>query len=520
MKILFVWPNKDSFGFKPIGISLLSALCKQYGHETMLFDTTFIDLGYRDNTQVGEEVLLFKPVDFSSYDVDKKDVLLKESFYAVLKSFRPDLIAFSALSDEYPIACQLAKYGKEYDKSIFTVFGNKFATICPEQVIGEECVDFVCVGEGLEAFPELINKLSKGEDTTSVQNIWAKSDGRIIRNAVRPYKKELDDLPFVDWDIFDSRQFLKPFEGNIYHGGDWMSNWGCPYKCSYCVNEFLQGIYGRKGFIRAYSAERAVAELRVLRDKFKLEFLKFHDEDFLMRPFHNFERFARLYAKEVKLPFVIETNPRTVSEEKVKLLKEMGCVSASLGVETGNEQIRKELLKREDTTEDVVNAFRLFKKYDIRTSSFNMIGLPYETREATFDTIELNRKINPSAPNVGFFFPFHGTKLRELSIREGFYHPDSFPVYRRDEPALNLPSLPKEELRGLRKTFVLYVKFPKPLYPLIRRAEKDDETGRTIFSLLAEIYNKHVLEKGGSFSMDVGQMGKGAQLDEMLRSQM
>lgn len=503
MRILFVWPNKDQFGFKPVGISLLSALCKRCGHETMLFDTSFINFGYRNNTQAGEEVLIFKPVDFSPYDIEKKDTPLKETFFAVLKSFCPDLIGFSALSDEYPIAYKLAKYAKEYDKNIINIFGNKYATICPEQVISEQCVDFVCVGEGLEAFPELVNNLSEGEDVTNIKNIWTKRDGKIIRNPVRPYLKNLDDLPFVDWDIFDSRQFLKPFDGNIYRGGDWMSNWGCPYKCSYCINEFLLGIYGKKGFMRAYSAERAIAELKYLQDEYKLEFLKFHDEDFLMRPFNKFEHFANLYAKEVKLPFVIETNPHSVSEEKIKLLKKMGCVSVSMGVETGNEQIRRDILKRRDTTQDVINAFRLFKKYDIRTSSFNMIALPYETREAIFDTIELNRKADAMVPNAGFFFPFEGTKLRELSIKEGFYNPDAFSIYKRDEPALNLPSLSKEELYSLRKNFVLYVKLPKVFYPFINRAERNDETGKTIFSILAQIYKKYVLENGGFFSMDI-----------------
>ena len=121
------------------------------------------------------------------------------------------------------------------------------------------------------------------------------------------------------------------------------------------------------------------------------------------------------------------------------------------------------------------------------------------TREAVFDTIELNRKIDPPVPDVGFFFPFEGTKLRELSIKEGLYHPDSSPIYKRDEPALSLPSLPKEELCGLRKTFVLYVKLPKIFYPFISRAEENDETGRAIFSILSQIYEKYVLGKSGFF---------------------
>ena len=499
MKILFVWPNKDQFGFKPLGISLLSALCKEKKHETRLFDTTFIDMGYEDNTHNKEKICIYKPIDFSDYSIEKMRVSLKQEFITTLTNYHPDIVSYSALTDEYQIALQMSRITKEFDPAIINIVGSKYATICPENVINEPSVDFVCVGEGVEAFPELIKNIDKGEPTNKIRNIWTKEKGTIIRNPVRPLLQNLDILPYVDWDIFDDRQFLKPFDGKIYRGGDWMSNWGCPNKCSYCINDYLHGLYGLKGYLRAYSVDRAIDELCFLKKKYSLEFLKFHDEDFLLRNINYLTHFAERYENEVGLPFVIETSPMSTNEEKVKILKKMGCASVSLGVECGNAEYRKTVLNRRDKITEIFSAYSLFNKYHIRNSSFNLMGLPYETRELIFDTIELNRNANVMVPNVGFFFPFEGTKLRELCINEKFYDPNSPHIYAHGVPALTLPGISREELVGLHKTFVLYCKLPRFLFPIIERAERNDEIGNEIFSYLADIYKKYVMESSGFF---------------------
>ena len=78
-----------------------------------------------------------------------------------------------------------------------------------------------------------------------------------------------------------------------------------------------------KGFpiLRRYSVRRIIDELKFLKTKYQLEFLKFHDEDFLMRPLGNLRELSETYRQEVNLPFVIETNPKTVTREKLSYLK-------------------------------------------------------------------------------------------------------------------------------------------------------------------------------------------------------
>ena len=233
MKVLFIWPNKDSFGFKPIGLSLLSGIARNLGWETRLFDTTEIDFGFIDNTQSGESAKIFKPVDLSQYGLQKRKLSLSSKFVEALETFKPDCLALSVLSDEFLIATQLSNIAKKIYPEVPIIWGGKYPTLNPEKVLKELCADFVCVAEGLDAFSDFLKALSSGKDPYNIQNIWTSKNGSIIRNDIRPLRKDLDDLPYADWEIFDKRQFYKPFDGKAYISGDHMLNWGCPYHCTY-----------------------------------------------------------------------------------------------------------------------------------------------------------------------------------------------------------------------------------------------------------------------------------------------
>lgn len=506
MKILFVWPNKDSFGFKPLGLSLLSALARRQGWETKLLDTTVIDFDFTDNKAAGEQARIFKPVDLTPYGHRKRKIDLASHFTNLFEEFNPDCLAFSVLSDEVFVADEISGIAKKIHPRLPVIWGGKYPTINPEKTLLQHPVDFVCVGEGLDAFPEFLEGLAGRRDVTKIHNIWARAEkDHVIKNDVRPLRQNLDDLPYVDWEIFEDSQFYKPYEGKVYRSGDHMLNWGCPYHCTYCINHLYHNIYHNKYFVRRYSIGRIIAELKYLKERYSLEFFKFHDEDFLMRPLQNLAELGEAYRSEVNLPFVIETNPKSVTPEKVRCLKEMNCVSASLGVETGDNDLRKNLLGRADSETDIIRAFGLLNDAGIRTSSFIMLGIPFETRETYETTIRLLKQARVKNPCTGFFFPFEGTELRKTAINEGFYDPGQERVFKRNEPSLRFPHLCKSELIEMRHVFNLYVKLPEEFKPYIRRSETLDGTGRQLRTRLIQIYDDTVFANDG-FYRDNGLM--------------
>lgn len=507
MKLLFVWPNKDAFGFKPVGISLLLGVAQKLGWETKLFDTTKFDFGFMNDTESREKAKVFKPVDLSPFGHTKKKLNLKKTLTEFLQKFNPDCIAISVLSDEVLIASQINSIAKEVLPNIPIIWGGKYPTLQPQKTLLYYGADFACVGEGIGAFENFLSAIAGKSkiDLYSISNIWVKTNKGIIKNDPRPLIQNLDEMPFVNWDLFEIAHFYKPYDGKVYLSGDHMLNWGCPYHCSYCINHFLhEKLYKHSFFMRRYSTERIITELKFLKEKYRLEFFKFHDEDFLMRSTENLRELSDAYKREINLPFVIETNPKSVTKEKAKLLKNMNCVSVSLGIETGDPELRKKVLNRVDTEQDIINAFTVLNDFSIRTNAFIMLGIPYETRKTYEATINLLKKANVQHPNAGFFFPFEGTELRELSINEGFFTSDnnSEEIYTQNKPALKLTNLTEEELIEMRDVFILYVKLPENYKYYIRRSEKNDTLGRKLRKNLLKIYDKTVWDKNGWYADD------------------
>lgn len=504
MKVLFVRPNRDTFGFKPISISILSAIAKKQKWEVKLFDTTNIDLGEfgYDSRKVADASKLFKPVDFSQYNLKKEKIDLKEKIIQDIIDFNPDLVSISVLSDQYLISDKITKSIKEKFPQLPIIWGGAYATLNPEKVLDIHKADFVCVGEGIEAFSEVLQKLEKNDSLDKIQNIWTKKNGVIIKNKVRPLKENLDDLPYLDWSIYDKNQFLKPFDGKVLIGGDHMITWGCPNHCTYCINHFYYTLYDKKYPIRGYSVKRIIEELKFLKNKYQIEFYKFNDENFLLRPLDNFRELSEMYSREVNLPFAMMCNAKSATPEKVELLKKMNCVSISFGLECGDFELRKTLLNRIDSKDDIIKCVAMFNRAGIRTSSFNMLALPFYSRDTYMKTVELNKEANIQYPNAVFFYPYEGTKLREISIKEGFFDPNDINTseYRDERPSLHFKNLTEQELIEMHKVFVLYIKLPKDYEPFIKRSEILDETGIKLREKLNEIYDATVMKNDGWYN--------------------
>lgn len=500
MRVLLVWPNRAGFGFKPIGLSLLSAMLKSQGHDVRLFDTTYIELGSGGLSTARNRIRIFKPVDTSAMDLDKQPLDLRQETISVLQDFCPEVVGVSALSDEVSVGLEVSRFVKEWNPETPVVWGNKAATMAPERVLAQPDVDYVCVGEGFEFMTSFVEAVAAGSDPTVLPNlVWKDDAGAPHRNPLRPYYQHLDSLPFLDWSIFDHRHFCKPFDGQLYVGGDHMICWGCPYSCTYCINQAYRALYKGAGgsYLRRYGVERIMEELRYLVDHWDVTFFKYHDEDFCLKPLEYFRTLAREYHDHVGVPFTAMANARNITPEKVALLKQMNCVSVSIGIETANEHLRRDILKRRETKEDIVRAVHMLNDADIRTSGFNMIGVPHETRETVLETIALNREAEVDCSDPGFFYPLEGTELYELSVKQGLFSPSADHGYDDVNPSLNLPGITHDELVALRERFVLYVKLPPEYLPYVTRSEADDEVGRNLTDALLRIYDSAVLMNDG-----------------------
>ncbi|MBI5121811.1 MAG: B12-binding domain-containing radical SAM protein [Rhodospirillales bacterium] len=468
------------------GIGILSACLKEADIDVKLFDTTFYRTAERTGDDARASALQVKKTNFADLGITPEESDVVEDFVRQVADYRPHLIGLSAIEVTYPLGIRLldAVRGSE----IPTIVGGPYATFAPEIVIRQGSVDMVCVGEGEDALLELCARMRKNQDIRDIGNIWVKTDGKVYKNPVRP-PIQLDKLPRQDWTVYDQRRFWKPMGGRISVTGTFEMNRGCPYTCTFCINSGFDKIYGdHGGYYREQNIDRLVDEMAEKKEQYQLAYVYLVAESFLTTTRSRIERFGKLYGERVNLPFWVEARPESITPDRVELLKEIGCEGISVGLESGNFNLRKTKLGRNVQDSVIIRAFELLRESGIRVSANNIIGFPSETREMIFETIELNRIIQANGVMVSFFSPYKGCTLREVCEQEGYISDDAIAMDYRLGPSMDMPQLSAAELAGLHRAFPLYVKFAKEDWPEIRKAEALTPEGDDIFSKLSERY--------------------------------
>jgi len=492
LKILFLYPNLHMSTLVPNGIAILVAVLKKNGFKNIeLFDTTFYDSTAdtskdQDRVTVGQ----VQPFNFDERNIKMKTTDMYEDFVEKVNTFKPDIIFASVVEDTYPIFIKFMELIKS--KKIPCLAGGVFPSSVPERVIELDFVDYVCRGEGEGALVDLANAIEKKKDPSSIANLWVKKKGKIVaKNPIRP-ALDVNTLPIQDLSIFDDVSLHRPMMGKIYRMAPIESQRGCPYACRFCNSPEKNEFYNAQqagSFFRKRKMKLLYEELKELITRYGIEYIFFVTDTFLAMSEREFDEFCEMYS-EFKLPFFIQTRPETVSERRVKKLKEVNCHRANIGVEHGNYKFRVDVVGRNYNNELAIKSFDIMHQGGISTVSNNILGYPDETRELIFDTIELVRKLRCVDINAYTFTPYHGTSLRDLCERKNYLKKDTLAhVYVKDS-LLTMPTISKEEIRGLMKTFVLYARLPRSYWKDIKIAEKETEEGKNKYQELMTLFKK------------------------------
>jgi len=378
MKIAFV--IKENSIAEPLGIMYLSSLLKANGHDVKLF--------------------------FAS----------RKNWLKQLKDYSPRLVGYSVISGSHADYIKINNLIKNEIKT-FSLFGGPHTTFFPE-TINQINIDAICIGEGGEAMLELVTSIENDLDISTVKNLWVKIDGRIIKNRVRPLVKKLDDIPFPDRElVYNEDKYLR--ENKIKR---FLSNRGCPFKCTYCFNRGYKKIYQGDKFLKWRSVKNIINEIFEVKNKYPLELVRFIDDIFILPPVSWLEEFKNIYKQKINLPFVCNLQVKLVSEEKIKLLKEAGCTAVYMAIESGNDRIRNDILERNMTKEEIINAFDLVHKYNIPIGAENILGLPEGSFETDMETLQLNIKCKVDNAISTVFQPYPKTKLGEYTIEKGYFN--------------------------------------------------------------------------------------------------
>ncbi|MBE9529226.1 MAG: B12-binding domain-containing radical SAM protein [Proteobacteria bacterium] len=390
MNVLFVCIGPDHS--YPVTVGALSSYLKRSGHATRLLDIVTVHPALNEN----ELALLEKELD----------------------TFKPRLVGFTVFETGFHWVKQVCDFIKKKDPSIVTIAGGYYPTLTPEEVISCDSVDVVCVGEGERALLELANAMDSGAETKNISNLWVKENGEVFKNKVGPLIEDLDELPFWDRDMFDFQAQI-----NSSSKGDRnvkvMASRGCPYQCTYCSSRFFREMYSNKNkYLRMRSVGHLIDELVELKNNFDFDYVGFHDDNLTIFP-EWLEEFSGRYKSDVGVRFYCAARPETCTDKNLDFLKQAGCFMVLIGIECGDESYRKTEMKRKMSNKLILDVSRRIKERGMLLWTFNMVGMPGETRANVLKTALLNWRIGPDFAMTSIYYPFRGTEMGDKSYNEG-----------------------------------------------------------------------------------------------------
>lgn len=438
MKILFV---TDDYVIDPLGIAYLSSYLKKDKH---------------------------------SVDIVKAK---KENIFEKIKEYKPDLLAYSITTGKHVYYKELNMQIKKVFPNLISVVGGSHITFFPE-FVNEEGIDYGIAGEGFEAFPELIQGIESNLNINGIQNVVLKN----YKSKIRPlYNK--NNLLLPDRDLI-----YKYSENRNNRIKNIMCSFGCPFSCPYCYNNKYKEIYNLK-MPELRSVENVIDEVEDLM-RFPLELIFFQDDLFPIYDKKWIDSFCENY--KCGIPFHIQIRLEMVTDDVLNKLKNVGLHSVTFAIETGNELLRKTILKRNMSNALIRDKVALIKKYNLKYRAENMIGIPEETLASALETLDLNIKIAPTIAWASVFQPYPGTELGDMCVKKNIYDSDINSISSSffDNYILDIPN--KNKYSRLQKLFPLIVdhKWLRPLVKLLINLPLDEQYSKIFLWYKKYLYDR------------------------------
>ncbi|HEY3317773.1 MAG TPA: radical SAM protein [Coriobacteriia bacterium] len=312
----------------------------------------------------------------------------------------PDVVGISAMTETYTNGLAIARRIREVSPSAVIVMGGAHPTILPAEVLAEDAVDFVVVGDGERTTVELVAALAgEGPGFAGIPGLGYKSPEPRV-NERRPLQHP-DDLLFPARELFPIEFYQDKYNVLTATGS-------CPYRCPFCSAAAIW-----EGRRRARSPESVVEELRVLQDDYGVDYVFFSDDIFTLDKKWVYRLLDEMKALDEPLTWGCATRVDLVDEELLRAMASAGCIGIQFGVESGSQRILDTVkhIKKEQVLSAVGGAVAA----GIEVACSFMAPFPEDTLETLRETGDLMREVQQagSAIMLNYTCPFPGTYFRD-----------------------------------------------------------------------------------------------------------
>lgn len=343
---------------------------------------------------------------------------------------KPDIVGIAGpFTSQIGHAIQTSRAAKEANPNIVTVVGGPHVTLVPKEFLQEApSVDIAVAGEGEYAMLEIAQHFEGKKTLDEIKGIAYRQNGVVKVNERRPFIENLDELPYPAYDLVDMELYLGPskigYRSFQNRAISMVTSRGCPFNCCFCSVHLHMG----KGF-RAHSAKYVLDHIQYVVDKYKVKNIFFEDDN-LTLDLKRFEEICDgIIERRIKIGWETPNGVRAdrLTPELLKKMKQSGCKSVFVGVESGDQQILDKVVCKSLDLNRVVEFAKNAQEIGLKTGAFYIIGFPGETKQNMQRTVDfaldLKRKYD-----VGMHLfaatPSYGTRLFEECKEKGYLPAD------------------------------------------------------------------------------------------------
>ena len=415
MKVLLINPPYNSSKYKfiglvapPLGIAYIAAVLETGGIEVKIIDAPAAEIDF-------------------------------ETIRNEIKNYSPDIVAITSVTPTISSALKIAEISKKVCPRALTVLGGYHPTFTHNELLKNDYIDVVVLGEGEYTMLELVQAVNNGEDLRKVKGIVCKN----FKTPPREIIEDLDSIPFP------ARHLLPMDDYKIMNMkfpiGTLISGRGCPYHCSFCASSAM---HGHK--LRLRSSKNVVDEMEHLIEDHNAEILAFMDDTFTLNKKRVYDICDDLKERKIDNYWGCTARVDTISNDLLKKMKDAGCITLLLGVESADQQTLDELNKQ-TTINRIKKTFELTKKHGVRTIASVALGMPGDTRKSIENTIKFVKSLEPNYAIFSLATPYPGTDFYMKSIEGNLIKTDDWSKFSLLTPVMETVDCSLEELKKLQK---------------------------------------------------------------------
>jgi radical SAM superfamily enzyme YgiQ (UPF0313 family) len=363
------------------------------------------------------------------YDVDCLNLnhyngTIQELVNKVLNKKNYDFVCTGSIATEFNRIKTIIDTIKNHRSRPKSILGGLIITSEPETVFNLLNPDIAIIGEGEEVILELLDHIKKGKDLRKIRGlVFRDKHGKLVLTERRESIKEIDSLPYPDYEGFEFEKFLDNqhpnFHDYIYSAFDHprvysiMGSRGCPFKCTFCYHYSLY---------RKRSIDNIMKELKVNVKKYKINAIHFYDECISLdrkRLYKLCEEIKKLRGElPWELKWYIQLTIHNVDEELLTRIKEAGVAGVSYGFESFSPVVLKSMNKP-ITPQMIESVFHKTMKAGLTIQANFIFGDVAETKETAKETLDWWKKNANGQIWLLFIQPYPGSQLYKHCLEKG-----------------------------------------------------------------------------------------------------